>query len=317
MALTMMKGDAKSLFESCLLFNRQNHKRTAVASAGADAIARATAEARPLEEYQQPADVESALNFIIQQRCPPKALQKVKRYLRRECRKPFNLKFREFYTHLNRINNHELNHLPPFGGNQALADDKILDILQFAVPKSWIKEADRQGFDCFAEGINETIDFFERIEETDDFTPVENKKNSNKKSGNSKNGKDSSGKKGDKYCMLHGHGIHSTEECHSLKSQVKRLKDNNGDKKSAPYKNKTWTRKGEDGDNKYSPKEVNTIVKKEVKKQLLDLKKKKRKAEAEAVHAIEKGMSKTSLSDSDDNFNYGSDDDSSASVIST
>jgi hypothetical protein len=79
------------------------------------------------------------LRDVISAAIPYKALQQVKRYLRRECRKPQDMKVRTYFVNLRRINNEEIPELPWFDPNQGLTDDEIIDILLFGLPKSWVK----------------------------------------------------------------------------------------------------------------------------------------------------------------------------------
>ena len=90
-------------------------------------------------------DVEAALSLIIAENLPYKCLQKVKRCVRRECRKPLDMKVREYATHLNRINRDEIPNIPPAGPNQELSQDELIEILLYGTPKSWQREMDRQG----------------------------------------------------------------------------------------------------------------------------------------------------------------------------
>ena len=88
--------------------------------------------------------VQTGLKKIIEDVAPFRALAQVKRYLRRFCRKPGDMKFRQFVNNFTRINVEELPLLPPFGANQSLAQDEVLEIFQYAIPNSWNKEMRRQ-----------------------------------------------------------------------------------------------------------------------------------------------------------------------------
>jgi len=83
-------------------------------------------------------NVTTALNGMMTILLPTKALQRVKRYLRREARKLVDMSVREYLMHVIRINTQEIPRLPPnFNNAQSLGDDKIIDILLFGTPKSW------------------------------------------------------------------------------------------------------------------------------------------------------------------------------------
>jgi len=89
--------------------------------------------------------VTSALNQLMTGLLPNKVLQCVKRYLRREARKPFDMNIKSYYMNITRINSEEIPKLPPnFAETQSLAEDEIVDILLYGTPKSWQKEMDHR-----------------------------------------------------------------------------------------------------------------------------------------------------------------------------
>jgi hypothetical protein len=207
--------------------------------------------------------IEPALRLTIKMVCPYKALEKQKRYMRRKMRKPADMKTRIFVNHLHRINFDELPQLPPFGAEQELSNDELLDIILFGIPKSWVKEMDRQDFDPYErEDIQRVVQFCERMEsseDTDDHTQKSGStsKNSNKKTRFSNNkGKPSKGN--GKWCEYHETDTHDTSEC----SVLKKMKDGGKNSNKKPFnKNKTWTKKSDDA-KKFSKKELNALVKK-------------------------------------------------------
>ena len=103
--------------------------------------------AEPLADHTTAAMVSEALRFMLQGIMPLKTLERVKRYMRRDCRKPANMKIRYFYQLLNKMNNAEIPRVPPFNPNQGFQPDELMEIILYAVPKSWIREMDRQGID--------------------------------------------------------------------------------------------------------------------------------------------------------------------------
>ena len=84
--------------------------------------------------------VQMILNSIIEVMVPRHALQKVKRYLRREYRKPASMRVRDYFQRLVFINQQELPRLPPFGNDQCFTQSDMIDILLFATPKIWQKD---------------------------------------------------------------------------------------------------------------------------------------------------------------------------------
>jgi hypothetical protein len=240
--------------------------------AAADPAAKAAVNARAIHEFMTPDLMRSTIRAVVSGCTPKKVLQRVKRYMRREMRKPKDMKIRQYLVHLNRMNNEEVPHLPPFDANQGLTDDELIDILLYAVPKSWTKEMDKQGFDPVTKSPEQVVDFLEQIETAEEFDPDKQKQVSNnpkQKGKMQKHGSNNNNAKGNsnKYCMLHGKGSHSTEECRNMQAQAKRMKTNGGaSKPSGGTKNKTWNRK--DGDKKitFDKNEINSLVKKAVKK---------------------------------------------------
>ena len=131
-------------------------------------------------------------------------------------RKPAGMKVRTYYQALLRINLEELTVLPPFGANQRLSDDELLDIILFGTPKAWQREMDRQGCDPVGQPLNEVIDFLENIEAAEDFdgTKVETKK---KATPTKSKDKGSDGY----YCLLHGKNkTHGAEDCAKMKAEA-------------------------------------------------------------------------------------------------
>ena len=198
---------------------------------------------------------------------PNKILQRVKRYLRREARKPVDMTVREYLMHILRINAMEIPRLPPnFNAAQALSNDELIDILLFGTPKSWQREMDRQGFDPLASTPADVVDFMERIEMSEDFdsdkkttTFAQGKGKGKKKASYAKGSSDA---EGSKHCMLHGNNnTHDTSECKTLMAQAKKLKSNNGANQKGKGGNKSWKNKAKDETND-SKKELAALIKK-------------------------------------------------------
>jgi hypothetical protein len=198
---------------------------------------------------------------------PNKILQRVKRYLRREARKPVDMTVREHLMHILRVNAQEIPRLPPnFSAAQALSDDEVIDILLFGTPKSWQREMDRQGFDPLAVTPADVVAFMERIEMSEDFDADKKVAKVNQGKGKKKTNfaKGNSDADGSKYCMLHGNNnTHDTSECKTLMAQAKKLKGNNGAKGKGGNKggNKTWKNNAKDKTDD-SKKELAALIKK-------------------------------------------------------
>ena len=106
--------------------------------------------------------IKAGLRKIIEDVAPYEVLPQVKRYLRRYCRKPSDLKFRQFVNHFTRINNEEIPMLPPFKNNQSLAADEVIEIYHHAIPNSWKREMKKQGFNPYKSTLVDFIEFCER-----------------------------------------------------------------------------------------------------------------------------------------------------------
>ena len=300
---TLSKGRPLAMIKHRIDSHCEAAKREAYDSA-ADEPAKATIRARNPEEYCTNAHILDGLNYVITQLVPPKSLQKVKRYLRRECRKPFEMRVRNYYQHLFRINSDEIPHLPPQGANQGLTEDDIVDILMYAVPKSWVREAEVQGFDALTHRPHQVVDFLERIEEAEKVDTKVNNNNIKKKSGKDSKGgsrktqKKSSGERdsdGQKFCRLHGWGHHSTDECKNIKSWAEEAKKKH-------HSGKSWKDSADEG-KKYTKKEVNAMTKqafnKGVKKGSSSNKKRK-SDDDDSVHIAELDFDKFNFEDMQD-----------------
>jgi len=211
--------------------------------------------------------VKTALQELASILLPNKILQRVKRYLRREARKPVDMSVKAHLMHVIHIDNQEIPRLPPnFNNAQCLGDDEIVDILLFGAPKSWQGEMDCQGFDPLTHTPHEVVQFMERIEMSEDFdgdkktTNVAKNNNEGKKKSNFNKG--SSDADGSKHCMLHGNNnTHDTSECKTLMAQAKKLKGNNGANQKGKGGNKSWKNKAKDKTDD-SKKELAALVKK-------------------------------------------------------
>jgi len=209
--------------------------------------------------------VTAALQDLAVVLFPTKILQRVKRCLRREARKPVDMPARFYLLHVIRINMQEIPRLPPnFNCTQILSDDEVVDILLFGAPKSWQREMDCQGLDPLSSAPKDAAALMERIKMSEDFNgdskvAAVSKKANNK---NKSNTKGNSGADGSKHCTLHGNNnAHNTSECKTLMAQAKMLKGNNGGNQKGEGGNKSWKNKAKDNTND-SKKELAALIKK-------------------------------------------------------
>ena len=223
--------------------------------------------ARPLDGYDRDDCLKFALRSVIARAAPKKAKAKVRRYLRREVRKPADMKVRDYYANIIRMNNEELPELYPY--DRALANDELVDILLWGVPRSWIRQMDLQGKDPDEMSPLQVLQFFEQIEESEDFIP-DAKSSNGKGKKNKANGKDANGNgKTKKVCMIHGECGHTTDECRTVQSKVKRSKtsDDSDRKSKSSSKNKTWSRKADENKSKAS-KDLHALIKKTIQEEV-------------------------------------------------
>ena len=232
-----------------------------------------------VDHFRNNDHLDVALQVVNLNLMPRKVLAKVKRQMRREMRKPFDMNVRAYCQLLVRLNENDIPNLPPYNARQALSNDELLDILLFGTPRSWQNEMDRQGFDPVERGFFETVNFMENIEGVEEkTTPGGTVSKAKAKSKSKDNDTSSSKKKATHYCEHHGpNWTHDTSGCRALK----------GKEKNGKFNNKTWTRKADES-NSQSKKELAALLAKTVQKQV--------KKELAAV-----GKKRKSKSDDSDN----------------
>ena len=277
-----MRTRVLTLFQHSLSTQAQDAYNAAMTAAEATDVANGNHDAanqvrtNGVDHYRANGHLDLALQVTLLNLMPSKVLPKVKRQMRREMRKPVDMKVRAFCQHLVRLNQNDLPNLPPFHPNQALTDDELLDILLYGTPRSWQNEMDRQGFDPVEKGFYPTVEFMENLEGLEDKAADKAVAKSGSKDKKSK-GKDDEGskKRTTHYCQIHGpNWSHNTSECRA----------NKGKEKDGKFSNKTWTRKSEDSTSK-SKKELAAFLKKQVKegvkKELAAIQKKRKSDDSE------------------------------------
>ena len=167
---------------------------------------------------------------------PQRALNRQKRYMRRYMRKQVGMSTREFAARLAELNAY-LADFPPFENDQGLAQDEIIDILEFGVPNAWQRNMVLQGFDPMLHTPSEFVEFCERHEFTEgDAGDHGAKPKTSSKSGS--NGATSRAKSSEeappskkrkydseeKYCQYHACAGHTTDECKVVKAQIERMR---------------------------------------------------------------------------------------------
>ena len=243
---------------------------------------------------------------MVEKLVPARALAKVKRHLRRHCRKPADMSVRQYYQNLYHINTQEIPSLPPFGTCQSFCEDKFIDIILYGTPGSWAREMECQGFDPMDHTAEEVVAFMEQLESAEAHdktaTKVESKKTDKSSPNKKKSSKEDSSKKGTKYCEIHGHCNHTSEECRTSK---KRYKSDKSDSKKqyAKGNNKSWKKSSEE-ETTVAKKDLAVLIKKVARKEMATSKDKKRKASDN-----EEGFLVECLNKPLDGFNYKDMDD--------
>lgn len=266
MALNLMEGDPQSLFtEAVRQLATDACLRAAIAADPDPTVTNHQAViAKPLDRFTNEDIVKLALETMLMSLMPNKALPQVKRCIRRECRKPADMKACLcFQLRLKQVNDAEIPCLLPFDTSKKFSTDEMMDITFCGVPKSWLRELDCQGIDPLEKTLGEVVEFLEQIEsaEEHDSTSKVVSNNGHKKKGRKKS---HSSSRGDKYCLIHGHGGHSSDECHKLQADAKHHKSSFDSKPKSSYSNKTWKHDANESSNK-SKKELNAFVKKSTK----------------------------------------------------
>ena len=224
------------------------------------------------------ANLQLVLNGVTQHVFPERALQKQKRYMRRFMRKPQSMTIRVYAARVAEINEH-LTLFPPFLPNQSLSNDKILEILEFAIPRAWQHKMTRQGYDPLAHSTQDFIQFCERLEETEtDSKPAATNTESKKKRVLLNASHDAPRRYGrgerqehkkprTHHCRVHGNNdSHSTRNCYTLK---KEMGINSLAERRVQQHNKIWNRSRNQeahGNNarKFTKHDLNALVEEKV-----------------------------------------------------
>ena len=253
--------------------------------------------------------------------CPHGALEKVKRYLRRNCRKPAHMNVRQYAVRLKYINEEEIPKLPPgYNVAQSMSDNELKEILTWGLPKSWNNKAIERGFDPLHPNHRweRVVRFFEQIEAAEEFNPKQQQGQDDHKP-SPKKAKKSSGKTSSSNkpkCPIHGYG-HSADDCRTLKAMIAQGSGSGGSNHQS--KNKSWSRKAQDAKDK-TKKDLAAFIQKTVRKELNSINKRSEPSSDEdsddnqSVNQIEKDLANFNFADL--KVSSDSDDDRSEGEIS-
>ena len=284
--------DLKSVFQGQNLTTGPNQYRTVRLLLKDDALRHFNNKATELGA-ETTAHLKQCIGEVTQWVLPKKALQTQRRYMRRVCRKPRDTSMKDYIARYNELNGY----LAMFNDNgdaNKIADDEVMEHMEFAIPHSWQKQMILQGFNVIDSTIDEFIEFCERLEMTDD-TPDKN--NDAKKQ--SKKRKDSDGTSTKKskpqgknkfLCELCGwNPTHNTSDCRTIKKKIQEAKEDFRKHKSGykPNSDKkvSWKRRSNPNE-----EELHTFIKDEIKSSMQS-----------AMKELMKGKSQNV---SDEQFNY-------------
>jgi hypothetical protein len=318
-ALTQFNTGFNEALHQAHLELQEQARLTASAAAGATETTISAAVARIAPPGPHIDFIKEGLNAVISYTAPHKALAKQKRWMRRSLRKPADMSIREFTNRMIHINNDEIPLLPPFQGDaQKLSDDELTDIVTSGIPKSWLREMDKQDFDPVDASLTEVLNFCERMESSEEGFELANGKpkangngngNRTNKHAKGKEKSKSSGGSNGKFCLLHGkNNTHDTDGCHVMKKTAESLKDSY-EKKGGTSKNKTWKRKADDS-KKTTKNDLAAFVRKEARKELHAFTKKRKTTKDDDDESVKSlNMAEESADIDLSKFNFGGDSD--------
>jgi hypothetical protein len=234
-----------------------------------------------------------AVQGLVSHVFPNRALVLQKQYMRRYLRKPIGMKIRNFMSRLVEINEY-LKLFPPYGENQKLPMDEVLEIAEFASPSKWRKAMNMHGFEATLHTPSEFVEFCERLEFSESGEAQDHHK-AQRNSGTDRKGSKTDGisrakssergtkrQKDDKFCILHNTYGHTLDECKVMRDQAKRMRASYEAKGN--YKNPSWNRKDHENKKKKS-EELNAIVAEAVSK-ALSAQKKEQEEEVNNLDAL-------------------------------
>ena len=215
---------------------------------------------------------------------PKKPLMTQKTFMRRFLKKPRDMKVREFMTRLIEMNEY-LADFPPFEPNQKLSHEDLMDIAEYAMPATWLRNMHMHGFDATSHTSSEFVEFNERIELYEPKDLQGQAKSKTGKNGNQVCAKSSergnSKRKRDKWCEYHKSDSHDTNECKVMLAQAKKMRGQWEAKISGEpqHKHKTWHKNQGKPTKENFHAEMKEVMKETLKELLVS---KKKEAEAES-----------------------------------
>ena len=244
----------------------------------------------------------TACNALVQHFFPQRALALQKRVMRRFIRKPKDMTMRDFMGRMTEIND-KLDLFPPFGANQKLSDDELLDIGEFGTPNSWQRQMIVQDFDPLAGTSQDLIEFCERMERTETLDAPIPKKASKTKSGPSST--TTKEPQEEMWCELCEMNNHPTSKCYKLKKLKREMQGKREASSNDREAKRTRREHGQPrtANNTYlTREEANALMKRVIKKHYGDaggLRKRKKEDLGAVEDDASESFSKLSLSSSE------------------
>ena len=172
--------------------------------------------------------INKALEEVSKQVFPHRALENQRYWMKSKITKPRNMAVRKLFSCLTRMNS-KLIRFPGADFEDSFSAQEILEIVEFALPKSWATKFDLQGYIPSLHGKQRLIQESEAMERSEAqkppakaAVPKTNKhKSRTNNSNNSHNSNNSSAKKENKYyCKEHGNNpTHDTASCFTIKNR--------------------------------------------------------------------------------------------------
>ena len=204
------------------------------------------------------ANCDLILDKLTEEIFPDRALQKQRRALRRNIRKPENLKTSEFYARLVEMNE-QLMVFPKGKKEDKLGKDELKEILEFGLPRAWQVHMTLCQFKCFEKSTKEILNFCKEIKGVEkqhgslanrygngkkdtSSNPKEPSRKKRKRDSTKNSSESGKSKDGKKYCPVHGWCSHTAEDCILLKDAISNGKRKYNDKKSSGGKDKSFSK---------------------------------------------------------------------------
>ena len=205
---------------------------------------------------------------------------------------------RQYVSRIRKINEHELHLLVPMLPDNQLPFDEVKELLFYGIPNCYRKKLQEMDVDMTnCPNYATFIQRAERVEEAERMDSNSNtstsasvpKKNKSSKSSNRKgksyirNDEDSPSSNGTKNCIYHGmNNTHLTDECKVMQAMAESKKSSSGNtNNSSSYADKKKSN-GKSYDKSVTKKEINALVAKTVRKELMAVSVARKRAAHEA-----------------------------------